>query len=517
MKILVVDDEALTREGIISSIDWRELNIQEILRADDGVQGLHIAKKHRPDIILSDVRMPRMDGLDMAKKIYDFLPEVSIIFMSGYSDREYLKTAIKLHAVSYVEKPINILEIKDALVQAIKNNEQQKRTKRSEEIHTLEKSSRLALQITLSPEQREQIKFKEIESLNLGIKQDTLFATIIIKCHCSISDMDDEKIKGIHHQLDLYLKQWHLKQINVTKYDQYFIYHIFGNIGYNRKQLMQIGGFLKIKLEPTTDFFMAIGDVVSGIEKVYQSYHSAVFLLQSSFFHEHNSILTASPANLKFTPVFTDPTSSFEDALLSKNKKRILEATKRVYLSFSSHSTLLPSYIKDCYYKLFMMIQNTYKNLYLHLSEPSVNDSILEDVEKCHNLMELNQLLEEKIEQFLNTIEDGSPQNPTILAIKEFIRNNYSSENLSVKDISEHVYMSSSYVCTLFKNETGSTLNQYITDFRIEKAKQLLTDPNFKITDISSKVGYADGNYFGKIFKKQVGLSPSKYREKMLI
>ena len=82
--------------------------------------------------------------------------------------------------------------------------------------------------------------------------------------------------------------------------------------------------------------------------------------------------------------------------------------------------------------------------------------------------------------------------------------------------MSEHVHLSSSYVCTLFKNETGLTLNQYLTDYRIKMSKRLLADPRYKIADISSKVGYSDGNYYSKAFKKIVGLSPSEYREKML-
>ena len=88
-------------------------------------------------------------------------------------------------------------------------------------------------------------------------------------------------------------------------------------------------------------------------------------------------------------------------------------------------------------------------------------------------------------------------------------------ESLSVKDISEHVFLSASYVCTFFKSETGQTLTQYLTEYRMEKAKHLLTDSRYKITDISSRVGYSDGNYFGKSFKKYTGFSPSEYREKM--
>lgn len=99
--------------------------------------------------------------------------------------------------------------------------------------------------------------------------------------------------------------------------------------------------------------------------------------------------------------------------------------------------------------------------------------------------------------------------------IKDYISRNYMNDTLSVKDISGHVYLSASYVCTFFKSETGQTLNQYLTEYRMEKAKQLLSDPRYKISEISSKVGYTDGNYFGKSFKKYSGFSPSEYREKM--
>ena len=89
------------------------------------------------------------------------------------------------------------------------------------------------------------------------------------------------------------------------------------------------------------------------------------------------------------------------------------------------------------------------------------------------------------------------------------------NEGLSVKDISAHVFLSTSYVCTFFKSETGKTLNQYLTEYRMERAKHLLSDPRYKISSISSRVGYSDGNYFGKCFKKYTGFSPSEYREKI--
>ncbi len=107
MKLLIVDDEELTRTGVISSIDWQSIGIREVLQADDGINGIEVARVHRPDIVLCDVRMPRLDGIAMLEQLEEILPDIVPVFMSGYSDKEYLKAAIKLKAVNYIEKPLN--------------------------------------------------------------------------------------------------------------------------------------------------------------------------------------------------------------------------------------------------------------------------------------------------------------------------------------------------------------------------------------------------------------------------
>ena len=118
MKLLIVDDEKLTRDGLMSNIDWKSLGIDAIAQADDGLHGYEAALAFQPDIILSDVRMPRMSGIEMAEKLQLVNPALSIIFMSGYSDKEYLKAAIKLKAVSYVEKPIDLEELSETVLEA---------------------------------------------------------------------------------------------------------------------------------------------------------------------------------------------------------------------------------------------------------------------------------------------------------------------------------------------------------------------------------------------------------------
>lgn len=118
-KLLIVDDEDITREGIVERICWNEFGIDQIEQADDGVNALRKAAEFVPDIILTDVRMPRMDGIDLSIKLRELYPDCVIIFMSGYTDTVYLKSAIRLKAVNYLEKPINLQELNQAIKTAV--------------------------------------------------------------------------------------------------------------------------------------------------------------------------------------------------------------------------------------------------------------------------------------------------------------------------------------------------------------------------------------------------------------
>lgn len=127
MKVLIVEDEVLTREGLLMSIPWEELGIKEVLTAEDGEEGLERAAVQEPDIVMTDVRMPRMDGITMAFEIRKKNKKCRFIFVSGYCDKDYLKSAIHLSAVNYIEKPIEIEEVIAALKQAMKQITEQRR------------------------------------------------------------------------------------------------------------------------------------------------------------------------------------------------------------------------------------------------------------------------------------------------------------------------------------------------------------------------------------------------------
>lgn len=514
MNLLIVDDEELTRDGLLNSIDWAALGVSNIYQADDGINGLTLARKYKPQIIISDVRMPRMDGIEMANRIREDFPDCHIIFMSGYSDKEYLKAAIRLKAISYVEKPILTAEIEDAVREAISNEAIHQISKVSASRQIQEAVACLALEITYSKADSTEQLEKQFAALNMPVKQTTLFATVIVRFVDGFSGISSPEKQEILEKINKLTEANHIMYIWTVKQDEYFICHLFASDKNSLSTLPKIVQKLAEKLSQFCHFYIAVGKTVSGTDKVFDSYNSAVLLLQSSFFYEYNSILFLEKDPRESLTISADIISDFQESLLTQNKDKALRIAQNLFEKLINNQGILVNYVKDFYYKLFMELYKAAAHKQVYISDADGNsETILDYISKSGTLNILHELLKEKINQFFSAIETNVQENSTIFLIKAFISKNYQNENLSVKDISEHVYLSTSYVCTIFKNETGKTLNQYLTDYRMERAKTLLLDPRYKITDISAKVGYSDGNYFGKTFKKMVGLSPSEFRE----
>ncbi|MBU5480560.1 response regulator transcription factor [Blautia sp. MSJ-19] len=517
MKLLIVDDEELTRTGVISSLDWNSLGITEVLQADDGVHGLETARLCKPEIVLCDVRMPRMDGITMLERLEKFLPDTVPIFMSGYSDKEYLKAAIKLKAVNYIEKPFSLAEIEAAIREARELYIQKVHSRRGETLHSMETASRLALQLTMPYGMNASTIEQLARDLNLTLNGGTYFTAFIAKTSLFLESAAPP-MTDFYQQFQDFLEPFHMKCIYLEKKMQYLVYFLFSQNEPTARQLQSVSNFLCEHFAEFGRYSMACGDTACGISKAYQTYTSAVILLQSSYFFPENTLLTT--VELNETPdvqnnIFADtPAADFADALSHLDNAAAQTVLQRLYDTFYKNHRFLQNPVKDLYYKLFLCLEDARHQQ--KIAGSGNVESIAETIDDCFTFPELHQTLLDKTAEYFEKAESTSQENPTIFLIKDYISKNYMNETLSVKDISTHVFLSTSYVCTFFKSETGQTLNQYLTEYRMEKAKQLLKDARFKISDISSRVGYSDGNYFGKSFKKYSGLSPSEYREQNL-
>lgn len=516
MKILIVDDEVLVRNGLKNSIHWEDLGISSVLLAEDGVQALRIARQEQPHIILTDVRMQRMDGIELAAKLSKLLPGSQLIFISGYSDKEYLKAAIQLKAVSYVEKPIICEEIEAAVAEAVRLVKEHSSNMDAQSVRSRMEKAQLATALTsLNPKTEPSIR-NAWEALGLPAENKLWFSTILIKL---IDIPDSSQLPGLADFLiklqDIAAKR-RLSFLYSTRRESKILLHLYCASELSRSNIEWFGLQLQKYLSNRTQFFIALGLPVRGINKIPLSYRSAVKTLNEGFYNEINACLlwNETPSSLP-TIDFDSYISSFHTEISSAQFDSAKELETKLYHSILSHRQFPPDTIKNTYYQFISIMEWTSTKNCISFTAAKQEQSPWEVVSSCHTVSALHNYFRNLLDKYEQLFMRGTEENELVFIMKDYIRKNYHHDMLSVREIAEAACLSTAYACTMFKKETGTTINQFISNHRIERAKQLLADPRQKITDIASQLGFSDSNYFGKSFKRLVGLSPSEYREKV--
>lgn len=523
MKVLIVDDETLTRTGLLSSVSWSSLGIDEVLEASDGAEGVRTALLSKPDIILSDVRMPRMTGLEMMQRIQAGLPDTVCIFMSGFSDREYLKAAIRLRAVSYVDKPLDIEEVESAIRDAVVRRQKISESRKAETFQQTVSASHLAVSLTMPYNSAGNSVDRLLDTYcqRYGTAEDFHSAFTLILQIGGSQGLSSNFLAETEGEIYDFIRSQHLHEIGVEKHPNMFVLHFFRRQPFTDQTAGAVADYLAGKLEKNIPYYIAVGTIVSGIRRLYDSYSSAVIRMQKAFFHEAGSILSASDqessamAETAAFDQFLALFASLQDAIRAEYEDEVLKACDGLYHFCLNNDSLIRRSVQVRYYSLVTDIHNEWIRRQLPSDKGNeLGDRILEEMEKSLSFPGLHDCLVRLLQAYFDELRNYVPENSSVYLIKSYIHSHYGSPMLSTKEISEYASLSASYACSVFKNETGQTLNQYLTEYRMEKAKELLADPRNNISDVAGKVGYNDSNYFGKAFKKYTGLSPSEFRDR---
>ena len=515
LTLLIVDDETATREGLRKAIDFESLGISSIVEASNGLEGLRIASSVSPDIIISDVRMPRMDGVQMLERVRSLLPDCVFIFMSGYSDKEYLKAAIRLRAVSYVEKPLHFPEVEQAVKEAVVQCRNLLEQKDAASVKENVTSSKLALRLTFPAAEKE---LYELSYLRERYGKNVRFssaATILLKIRNEdIADFPylaeaEEKIRHLRSRDPIHI-------ISAEKHPGMFVMHLYREGCLKPEDILDAGNAVKAVLPDSLEYYITCGPAIGSVTKLYDSFSAAAVMMEQAYFLPSRSVYACverpEPRN---TPIdLNEEIKTFTNALENRDKSRA-ESTLDILYDALSGNTVLPRHsVTASYYRAASRLIESRQAAHLPPTELTVSlDTFIYALSSCFSFDELHGLLKSESKKYFDDLASVSPESSQVYMIKEYIRAHYDDPYLSTKEISEYIMLSASYACTLFKNETGKTLNQYLTEYRMEKAKQFLANPRGTITNIASRCGYNDSNYFGKAFKKYTGLSPSEYRD----
>ncbi|KHF41556.1 response regulator [Halalkalibacter okhensis] len=522
-KVIIVDDNITTAEGIRESIDWESVNATVLDIFSNGNDALAMLQKRDIDLIISDVNMPDLNGIDFAKLAIDIQTHVKVIFISAYSEFEYVKEAIRLDVCDYVEKPINysyLLEVIEKTLQRVKDDRKIIDDLKKNRFDLIQKY--LLDLIHSTPDYGQHFLLEQGKYLNITLDENFYLCTVIGLNN--VEEIINEFGVERYHI-------WSLNAIqNIKKYlrDKYLFYYctsgnriilILGSTTKFNKHLLheEFQECYSRLFNENFKLTIGIGSMVDRVWDLAKSYQNAEEALERKFLFGEQIIFDISDMKKEHSSPLIN-TKEDEDLLIKLVSSR---SPGNIYSFFNK---LEMKWAENNYSKLAI---SSYVHLILARLMKFTYDV---DIEDKNILGRVNQLILQlndytSTEQICNHLSEiciwiceGLQESVDIYhrqlseLVIEYIHSNYHLQDLSVSSIAEHVNLNLSYLGSVFKKYKSTSISKYILEVRMEKAQELLHNTTLKIKDISEKVGYTNQYYFSASFKKYYNLTPSEIR-----
>jgi len=454
-RLLIADDEALEREGIEWIVTRMMPDTFEVVHAENGRAAIQKADEYRPHIVLMDIRMPGIQGLDALKEIKAQNPQIKMVLVTAYEQFEYAKEALSLGVKEYLIKPAKRDQIV-AVLQRLTAELDQDQKKRDEEFAMRDKFFQL---LPLAETEMalvfmsDQVNETEVEYLAdiLELSLDKGCALVLTSPEFEYNSKQQLGIdkKRVYDTVKIFAKQFIRNRVGCvvsSLIHSHMVIFLLEKEEVKNEVLREEAQFLGAKLvemlhgQRSIDANVGIGSVQMNVEGIRRSYFEAIFA--STYPKKWGSHCSFEDLNKLATGGERDTVDSLIASQLS---------SERTYVELA-----------------------------------------------------IQRIREEREQRTSGVLENA------ITFIQEKFR-----EELSLEDVAEHVHLNPYYFSKIFKQQTGETFIDYVTRLRIEKAKQLIKDGSFSLKEVCYLVGYKDPNYFSRVFKKVTGVTPSEYRNQL--
>ena len=542
VKVYLVEDEIIIRQSIKNSIDWEKEGYEFVGDASDGELALPVILKEKPDILITDIRMPFMDGLELSRMVKAELPDIKIVILSGYDDFEYAKQAIKIGVAEYLLKPVSsavLLEHLSEIAEKVRDEREDLALKKvyyqeMQENEELIKMKFLGELISGKLSLADAMEKGKRFHMNLsGPFYRIILFKFIQEDH--VQAEQSEALAEAYEAVGGYVDRFR----DVFRFQRGVEGWAFLLTSVEEDMETQTKAFiegLKSVIAPfdTLTWFGGIGSEVARIRELRYSFREADKAFAGRFVQEPNQIISVEQLNFEqqdnefdanifgeinqFNQIITrflsngslEEVESFVGALFTEiSEDHFRSLMIRQYIIMDIYATVLTfckklrkdAGVEGEVYGQWEGIRENEKILKLAVTTAESVDDIKDYI---------GTLLDHAIE-LRNTVS-GRRYSDIIQTAKERIEQDYMSEDISLNSVAAEVCMSPSYFSSVFSKEMGKTFIEYLTEVRMEKAKQYLACSSMKTSEISYEVGYKDPHYFSYIFKKTQGCTPKEYR-----
>lgn len=511
-RLLIVDDEYLLRQGIKHLVDWKKEGFEIVGEASNGKEALDLIETLRPHIIISDIVMPVMDGVDFAKVIRAKYPEIQMVILSGYSDFDYVKGTFKLGVNDYLLKPkLNPQEFL-SLLKNIAGNIPNLDISQNREDNTLNINTELT---------------KLISGFEANIPPAAVASAFPMDCFllmgCNIKKISEKNnislsaLKtSLSREVMVCFNDIIHYELDINK-DIYLILVNFHSESHN-ELLEKVNNILSKVLSKYPDTYFVLSKFFSSYTELEEIYKNSFKpLLGYKFFFTDKKIISSEDIpnnnwNKKFDFKF------YSDQIYQLNIPAAFNYLKGYINNTIQHCSLSE-------FELKTLLQNALYNIInildeLHFDMDAMNKSKLEyfhridETSSAAQLLSLLDSIEKDVSIFLSD-NVTHMNNQIINKIIEYISKHY-NEQLSLKELADKFHFNYYYLSSYFSSHISEGFSEYLNKVRVEKALELLRNEKIPVAEISYLVGYSDHSYFCKVFKKLTNSTPSRYRKNII-
>ena len=523
-KLLIVEDEEIVRSGLKNGFDYNSLGFEIIGAARNGIEALEIVGNCKPDVVLTDIRMPDMDGIELMRILRHRYPDVEIVILSGYSDFEYAKYAVKYEAFDYLTKPID----EKQFINTFQELKHKIRKKKHDNLFEESNGKKLDNQIMkdfflsaiLTKKMSTVLIRKGLAELDIEVNEKS-YCVAVAQIDYNTTDISKEIVELFNQECSKNIEDYRYSYVIIDK-NCYIIMS---------KPVAKYYDFIrdleKIKDNINTSFDLyyknitvsiGISNIHSGFDSIYDASVEAQKALGFMFYHDGNMVIPYS--KISFRKLTPDKAQQLETLILdlvdSVIRCSINEKTIIVNNLFSFVRELsLPDiiFVRTKIMEIFIILDNKLKQKNISLEELSGKDKIYAEIFSKYKLDSLREWFAEKLKAIDAELDKRFLESRCSLEkqVKMYVYNNI-KEKLYLNDIAKAVHMSPTYLSSEFKKQTGKTLSKYIIELKINKAKEYLAFSDMRIQDISEELGFSEYRYFCTVFKNETNLSPLSYR-----
>lgn len=528
-KVLIADDEPAHRLGLIKHVRWNELGYDLPLQAEDAEEALYVTRDKQIDVVIADVCMPGMDGIEMVRQLKRRYSKIHVLIISGYEEFEFARAAVEAGAEAYLLKPLVIENVEHWLKKF--KIDISKEIKNTEAELYMKKKLNFSLKITLERFLTELMEEDNLDQETIGERLELLDLPVNgIKYRIALFAIDEYNILLENSSKEGQSLVKSMMDIIKDQFDDY-CYLIMVKLGPNR-----VAAFLLEKSSAKSMLKEEVGVKISRIQgEFYETNNSSITVYISregyqwgkvnELYKEILNLLGRGLSQGKGQLFWTENSELYD----FMNEFNVSSLYSEIIESINKNDAYHVSELIEAFFNLF--IEKDFNFSYMQSISVGIIRELLRfseligvQLEKpytemfqqlllCVTTSELGKTTIEIVTNYMKFIEDYKNKkiSRTVELAMQYLREHL-EDDTTVKELAEVVHMNSSYLSVLFKKETGQTISDFVSNIRIEKAKELLLQGD-KICDIAKKVGYKNPSYFASQFKKALGYNPIEYRK----